>query len=264
LHVWSRDRLAPGDYSYEPGRTDDDRKLEEFLRGSAPDAFATLRTQKPTRKGQLVLDVIVVEPNLWWVGFHRAGDLPTRRPGGLFDEIVMPYEAVSRAYLKMEEALRWSRMPVRQREHAVEIGCAPGGSCQALLLRGLAVTGIDPAEMHPAVLGHPRFTHIQKRGADVKRREFRNVKWLATDMNVAPQYTLDTVEAIVKHDEVDIEGLILTLKLLDWEQADHVEDYVARVQSWGYEHVHCRQLQHNRREFCLTARRSSETADDES
>ena len=255
LHVWPRDRLAPGERGYEVGQTDEARAVEIMLRAAAPSKFNSLKTKRLTQPGELVLDVVVIDRKLWWVGYHRAGSPAARRPGGFYDDIELPYEAVSRAYLKMEEALRWSKLPVRKGDHAAEIGCAPGGSCQALLKRGLLVTGIDPAEMHPAVLDHPNFRHLQMRGDDVKRREFRDVRWLMTDMNVTPTYTLDTVEGIVTHREVNIEGLLLTLKLLSWEYAEHIPEFIARVQSWGYGHVQCTQLQHNRREFCLAAMR---------
>lgn len=257
LHVWPRDRLAPGERGFEVGQTDESRAVEIMLRAAAPAKFESLRTKRLTQPGELVLDVVVIDPKLWWVGYHRAGSVASRRAGGLYDDIELPYEAVSRAYLKMEESLRWSKLPVRSGDEAAEIGCAPGGSCQALLKRGLLVTGIDPAEIHPAVLDHPNFRHLQMRGGDVKRREFRDVRWLMTDMNVTPTYTLDTVEGIVTHREVNIEGLLLTLKLLSWEYAEHIPEFIARVQSWGYGHVQCTQLQHNRREFCLAALRES-------
>jgi len=256
LHVWPRDKYAPGEHDYEVGLTDESRAVETLLRGSAPPEFAHLATPKATERGDLVLDVVVVDPGLWWIGYHQAAALTTRRPGGIFDEIKLPYEAVSRAYLKMEEGLRWSNLPVARGDHACEIGCAPGGSCQALLERGLMVTGVDPAEMHPAVLDHPNFRHLHMRGADVKRRELRSIRWLMTDMNVAPKYTLDTVESLVTHADVQVEGLLLTLKLLDWNHADDAEEYRSRVQSWGFTKVRMRQLQHNRREFCLAAVRA--------
>ena len=62
----------------------------------------------------------------------------------------------------------------------------PGGASQALLARGMIVTGIDPAEMAPAVLNHPYFTHIRRRSTQVRRREFRKIRWLTADMNVRP------------------------------------------------------------------------------
>src|SRR5690606_33614331 len=130
-----------------------------------------------------------------------------------------------------------SGLPVRPGDRCAEIGSAPGGSAQALLERGLLVTGIDPADMDAVVLAHPHFVHLKKRGADVRRREFRKTRWLIADLNVAPSYTLDTVEAIVLHPEVKIRGLLLTLKLLDWQLAEEVPAYLERVRSWGYRQV---------------------------
>ena len=165
----------------------------------------------------------------------------------------MPPEAVSRAWLKMEEALRWSQLPIPRGARVAEIGSAPGGASQALLARGLIVTGIDPAEMAPAVLNHPHFTHLRRRSTQVRRREFRKIRWLTADMNVAPNYTLDAVEAIVTHAEVSIRGLLLTLKLPDWGLAGRVPEYLDRIRGWGYNVVRARQLQHNRREICVAA-----------
>ena len=63
------------------------------------------------------------------------------------------------------------------------------------------------------MLEHPHFTHIRRRSTQVRRREFRKIRWLTADMNVAPDYTLDAVEAIVTHPQINIRGLLLTLKL---------------------------------------------------
>ena len=140
-----------------------------------------------------------------------------------------------------------------QGARCAEIGSAPGGASQALLARGLEVVGIDPAEMAPAVLQHPHFRHIRRRAVEVPRREFRKVRWLTADINAAPDYTLDAVEAIVTYPEVHIRGMLLTLKLPDWALAASVPDYLVRVRGWGYNIVCARQLQYDRREFCVAA-----------
>ena len=165
----------------------------------------------------------------------------------------LPPDAVSRAWLKMEEALRWSQMPIPKAARCAEIGAAPGGASQALLARGLHVLGVDPAEMDPVVLGHPRFQHIRRRAVQVPRRDFRKVRWLTADMNVAPNFTLDVIEGIVTYPEVNIRGMLLTLKLPEWNLAEQVPEYLDRVRGWGYNIVRARQLQHNRREFCVAA-----------
>src|SRR5207253_1515629 len=107
----------------------------------------------------------------------------------------------------------------------------------------------------PRVVTHPHFAHWKKRGADVRRREFRKVRWLMADVNVAPKYTLDTVEAIVTHAEVRVHGLLLTLKLLEWSLAAEIPAYLERIRSWGFSRVVARQLHHNRQEICVAAER---------
>jgi 23S rRNA (cytidine2498-2'-O)-methyltransferase len=252
LHVWTRERKLPGDVDFDPAVP-------------PPAAGARLLAARPVlgtswapalnavaAPDDLVLDCVLVEPQEWWLGWHRAGSPETRWPGGV-PELAAPADMISRAYLKLEEALRWSELPVAAGDRCVEIGSAPGGACQALLERGCIVTGIDPAEMDARVLAQPGFTHVRARAKDLKRSEFREVRWLLSDANVAPNYTLDTVEAIVTHPDVRIEGLVLTLKLTDPAFAAQLPVYHKRIRSWGYARVRARQLAFNRQEICVVA-----------
>jgi 23S rRNA (cytidine2498-2'-O)-methyltransferase len=188
----------------------------------------------------------------WWVGFHQVHSVPSQWPGGMMP-VEMPPDAVSRAWLKMEEALRWSELPIPRGARCAELGSAPGGASQALLARGFEVLGIDPAEMHPAVLENPHFTHIRRRAAQVRRRDFRKVRWLMADMNVAPGFTLDAIESIVTHPEINVRGMLLTLKLFEWKLADELPAWLDRIRSWGFNLVRARQLQHDRQEVCVAA-----------
>jgi 23S rRNA (cytidine2498-2'-O)-methyltransferase len=256
IHVWTRDAAEPGDHGYEPSITPQAievhaKLLEHCPRPKllAPKAADPLR---PAKSGELLLDCVLVEPDEWWIGFHRAGQIASRWSGGML-ALELPKAAISRAWLKMEEALRWSQLPIPAGARIAEIGSAPGGASQALLDRGMTVMGIDPARMDPRLLKHPRFTHIRRRSTQVRRREFRKIRWLTADMNVAPNYTLSAVESIVLHPQVSIRGMILTLKLPQWHLASQVPEYIERVRSWGYNLVRARQLQHNRREICLAA-----------
>jgi len=256
LHVWQRDTARPGEHDFEPGITPAALEARDALRRHcprpevlAPDAD---HPDAPARRGEFVLDCILVEPDAWCVGYHRVKSVASQWPGGMIP-LELPRDAVSRAWLKIEEALRWSQLPIPAGARCAEIGSAPGGASQTLLRRGLIIVGVDPAEMHPAVLEHPNFTHIRCRVIQVRRREFRKVRWLMADMNVAPKYTLDAVESIVTHPEVSIRGMLLTLKLMEWKLADNLPRYLERVRNWGYNLVSARQLQHNRQEICLMA-----------
>ena len=258
LHVWQRDERTPGDRGFEPGATPLAAEAEHALRELAP--MHALRedeagAHKAAPRNKWVVDVALIEPGQWFVGCHRTTSRVASWPGGV-PPMELPEHAVSRAYLKMAEAMAWSSLPMARGDRIVELGCAPGGASQALLDAGLEVIGVDPAVPAEEVLAEPRFTHIRGRSVETSRKAFRNVQWLAADMNVAPQYTLDAVEAVVTHPSVHIRGMLLTLKLPDWQLADELPAYVERVQSWGYKDVRLRQLAFNRQEICLAALRS--------
>ncbi|HMP05718.1 MAG TPA: SAM-dependent methyltransferase [Lacipirellulaceae bacterium] len=234
VQVWQRDVLLPGEDDFEPGPTALAVAAEEMLRAAAP--VPALQRASDS-------------------GHFSPRSRTACWPGGV-PPVELPEHAVSRAYLKMAEALAWSDLPMSRGEHIVELGCAPGGASQALLDAGLLVTGVDPAEVDPAVLQHPRFNHVRARAAKAPKRLLDGAHWLAADMNVAPKYTLDVVESIVGRKKSAIQGMILTLKLADWSLVDSLPECIARVRSWGYRDVRLRQLAFNRREICLAALRS--------
>jgi 23S rRNA (cytidine2498-2'-O)-methyltransferase len=254
IHVWQREATSADDRGLETFVTPLCREIEYSLRIAAPDFANVAAHRKATPRNHRVVDVAVVEPGEWWIGQHVAITPAERWPGGAIP-VRMPGHAVSRAYAKMEEALQWSSLPIAAGDECVEIGCAPGGASQALLDRGLFVTGIDPADVDPAVLAHSRFRHLKKRGTDVRKHEFEGVRWLMADMNIAPEATLDEVEAIVRHPGVVIRGMVLTLKFSDWNLAERLSGFISRVHGWGYRDVRTRQLVTGGQEVCLVALR---------
>ena len=258
LHVWQRDSAVPGVRGFEPGPTELALAVEQALREKSP--VESLRAmpdtpRPPSRRNRWVLDVVLVEPGEWWLGCHRT----TRRmdcwPGGVMP-LSLPEHAVSRAYLKMQEALLWSALPTARGDLCIEIGSAPGGASQALLEYGLTVLGVDPAEMAEELLAHPHFTHVRRRSMEVPRKQLRGAQWLATDINATPTYTLDAVEQIVTNELANIRGMILTLKLTDWKLAHELPQFIERVRNWGSRDVRTQQLAFNRQEVCLVALRS--------
>jgi 23S rRNA (cytidine2498-2'-O)-methyltransferase len=248
IHVWQRDPVIPGKNGFEPGVSTLASEIgKRFEQSSVVTSNQVNRLAKPD---ELVFDVVMVEPNEWWYGFHFANTVPGRWPGGV-PMIDTEVETYSRAYFKLQEALLWSGIRIHPGDGCAEIGSAPGGACQWLLEQGAEVIGIDPAEMEPGLQEHKNFTYIRRRGHEVKKRDFRHVRWLLADLNVDPNYTLDTVSEIVKHDSVDVRGIILTLKLMDWKKVAEIPQLIARVKELGFQVVKSRQLAFNRQEFCL-------------
>ena len=248
-HVFARDADLPGNRGFEPGPNEMTDAIQNVLSSELPDT--NFSDPKPS-KGDPILDVVLVDPGHWIVGFHRCKSIQQAWPGGVFP-LHRPPEVISRAYYKIAEAIAWSRLPLKAGDAVVEIGSSPGGACQRLLDLGLRVTGVDPAEMDPDILKHPRFEHWRSKTAGLKKKRFRPFKWLVADANVAPNYTLDMVEDVVTYSGNDFKGLLLTIKLSSYELADKMPDYLLRIRKWGFKRVEVRQLAPNRRECCVCA-----------
>jgi 23S rRNA (cytidine2498-2'-O)-methyltransferase len=248
LHVWQRDKTVPGNRGFEPGQSALAQQVGEAILGKL------IRSGKPllNRRAQpdeLVFDVVLVEPDWWWFGWHQVGATFQRWPGGVPMFEIEP--KISRAYYKLKEALLWSGIHVRPDDVCVEIGSSPGGAAQLMLEMDAKVIAVDPAELDDEIMGHPNLTYIRKRGREVRKKEFKSARWLVADMNVAPKFTLDTIEDIVSNEQVNVSGVVLTLKLLEKSVAAEVNTFRERVAKWGFQVVKTRQLAFNRQEFCL-------------
>lgn len=263
VHVWQRDPVLPGNRDFEPGRHELTDKIAaaiaQQLQSTNPSidssASSIAAANQIAKADEAILDVIMVEPDQWWFGWHQATTAVSRWPGGIYS-IRLPEHAVSRAYLKMTEALQWARLPIAEQDIVAEIGSAPGGSSQVLLENDFQVVGIDPAKMHARLLEHPKFTHVRTKVADMRRSGFNNIKWIMSDVSATPNYTLDSVEHIVTRDDVNIRGMLLTLKLTKWELVKELPQYLDRIRSWGYQYIRTRQLAFNRREICVAVMKS--------
>ena len=257
VHVFPRDSAMPGTNDYEPHIDHDCIKIQnrifqacpyrEKLAAGADDALC------PAERKETVLDVVPVSPSDWYIGCHIAEDWRSCQPGGIVN-IKQPIDAVSRAYLKFEEGMRWSGLPVHVGSRWLDLGAAPGGASQALLARGAEVIGVDPAEISPVLTQNPNFHHLRGRLNQLKRSHFRKIRWVITDMNVAPNYTLDVLEDFISQKDIKIRGLLFTLKLVNWELIADINTYMQRIKSWGYTHIAHAQMQFNRQEIMVAVR----------
>ena len=245
IHVWSREWL-----DHKKDSTSQSELEVELMIAALNKAKTNWPVNQETKPDERVADLIRIDSGHWWLGWHIAGSIAQRWPAGV-PPLRIPDSMVSRAYLKTSESLLWSGISPSNRDTCIEIGSAPGGSCQRLLESGAKVIAVDPADLDPVIAGNRRVTHLKMRGHQVPYRSLSGVSWLLADSNVAPKHTLDTVEAMVGAKNTRFRGLLLTLKFSKIDQADELPAYVQRVNSWGFQFVKTRQLAYGRQEVCL-------------
>jgi len=175
----------------------------------------------------LKLGILVPPPSRkddgYWVFLRAAGwEAPTAR-------VTPPPTSPSRAYSKLVEALAHFRLSLRAGDGVLELGAAPGGATLALIERGLSVVAVDPAEMDPSLAPLAqergvRLRHLQKPAQALDAKDLAGfpapVRWLVSDMNLAPPVAVQQLlraRALVKK---TLHGAVLTLKLNDAAAVD--------------------------------------------
>jgi 23S rRNA (cytidine2498-2'-O)-methyltransferase len=250
LHVFERDPDRPADERDPAIAGTRATALDAAVRAAAPGRFAE---STEAQAGDLVLDLIVApaeEPDDGiFVGWHRHDATRGPFPGGV-PHVTIPSHAPSRAWAKIEEAIRWSGLVPKPGEVAVEIGSAPGGASLALLERGLHVHGVDPGAMDPRVLAHRLFTHHAVPAAEVAKKDLpRTYEWLASDVNLAPMIALKYVERFVALAHGGLRGAFITLKLNDDGVFEALPRLATRIAKLGAARVRYTQLPSHRSEI---------------
>ncbi|MCE9572303.1 MAG: hypothetical protein K8W52_04040 [Deltaproteobacteria bacterium] len=254
LHVFERDIDVPVDEQDPTTRGTRATAVEAALRALDPAAFLP---EVRAAIGDRVIDVVVPhgrEPDEpWLVGVHDHDDHHGPWPGGV-QHVPPPPEAPSRAWCKIEEALRWGDLAPAPGEIAVELGSSPGGASYAMLVRGLEVHGVDPGAMDPRVLGFRgphgnRFVHHHLPAAEVPKSALpRQYQWLMNDINLAPMVALRYVERFVALAHGGLKGAVITLKLNDDGVFAALPRLVERIVKMGPRRVRVTQLPSHRSE----------------
>ncbi len=217
-------------------------------------------------EGELIGTVVELGEGEFWSGVHVYRKWLSPDPAG-DSGTSMPERSPSRAWLKLEEAVRFFDLKFTTRDIVVEVGCAPGGVLLALLDRGVSVIGVDPAKMADVVMAsaiasredatgdRPWFYHSRKPAALTSKRDLgQGVTWFMSDMNQSPDVVLAECARFCKM-APSIRGALMTLKLTDPAQVVEKERWFAALREMGFRTVRLQQLSVHHKELALLALR---------
>ncbi len=217
-------------------------------------------------EGDCIGTVVEIGPDEHWAGLHLHAPFLSPDPGG-DSSIDMPPESPSRAWLKLEEAVRFFDLALSPKDIVVELGCAPGGVVLALLNRGISVIGVDPAKMADVVkasavldrnlvpANKAWFYHCCRPAALAGKRDLgRGVTWFMSDMNQSPAVVLAECERFCNMSPT-IRGVLITLKLTELDQVAEKQAWFDALDDMGFKTVRLQQLSVHHKEFALLALR---------
>jgi 23S rRNA (cytidine2498-2'-O)-methyltransferase len=249
LQVFEREPRDPDDAAPSEGV----RTLEQELRAKLGERVTASNV---ARIGELVVSVVVGRGDPLLIGCHRHDASRVPHPGARFP-LALPAAAPSRAYLKIEEAIRTFGLPVRAGDTALEIGAAPGGAAYALRERGVRVFAVDPAAMDEALLNKAGPSGAKVLHLPVSMRELRRdqlpgrVDWLLIDVHLAPQIAMRAARRLASELRPTLVGAVVTLKLNDWSFAPRIGAFVRQAAEMGIVEPRAKQLPAHRQELAL-------------
>ncbi|GGF89887.1 SAM-dependent methyltransferase [Paenibacillus abyssi] len=198
----------------------------------------------------MILSIFAAKDKLL-IGWGTPEQLLSDWPGGAV-RFQREEGQISRAKFKLLEAERTFRINLAEFREALDIGAAPGGWTSLLLERGLLVTAIDPAELHPSLAENPRLTYLKKNASEVKFSPGQ-FDLLVCDMSWSPlqmcKLVLDLQQALVSGGSA-----IVTVKLMHRKPLQTIREVMSKMNE-AFEVLRAKQLFHNRDEITLFLRR---------
>jgi 23S rRNA (cytidine2498-2'-O)-methyltransferase len=219
-----------------------DKELRDELRAAVERTGASVAIQDPER-----IVSLFIHDGVGYAGLMTTAEAGSDWPGGTV-RFRREEGQVSRAKFKLLEAERTFGLDFTAYRNALDIGAAPGGWTSLLLERGVHVTAVDPAAMHPSLIDHPNLTYYKSNAGDVAL-EPGEFDLLVCDMSWSPKVTAQLVIGLL--DSVMQGGtVIVTVKLMHKKPLQTIRE----VKEMFLEHLHiirAKQLFHNRDEITL-------------
>jgi len=214
---------------------------------AAADAALREAGAEPAQQSpDLILSVFATDSELL-IGWGTADEMLSDWPGGAI-RFRREDGQISRAKFKLLEAERTFGLRLDAHERALDIGAAPGGWTSLLLERGLDVTAIDPADLHPSLVGHPRVTWLKRNAGEVSFPP-GTFDLLVCDMSWDPATMAKLVLRLSPSLKPGAEAVV-TVKLLHRKPMQTIRNVTEQL-AQAFDIRRAKQLFHNRDEITL-------------
>ncbi len=219
---------------------------------------AALSGQEAIKAPEQIVSVLCIGERAF-IGLSPATENLSSWAGGMRRLAKRP-EQVSRAELKLEEALEVFGVILPSQGEALDLGAAPGGWTRLLLEAGLRVSAIDPAALDPRLLVYgKRLTHFRSYAERFLEISLKDSTKKGYYRAIVADLRMDAKQAanlLVKYAPLlASDGLALTTLKLPHEAprlnpTRHAAEALDILRG-AYPSVRARQLFHNRQEITV-------------
>jgi 23S rRNA (cytidine2498-2'-O)-methyltransferase len=247
-------QIAPADVTFQIRGTDEVdlpyslAEIERYLNGER-----AASTDAP--KGR-ILSILTVR-NQGGLQAHMGVSWATQNlspwAGG---QIPITEPVSNRAGYKLIEALDVFGIRLREGDHALDLGAAPGAWTTLLRRRGLKVTAVAPTPLYPWLAFDPDVTYQPLRAEEYVERCQTTFHLIVNDMRLDGQDSARLMVEYARH--LRSGGIaIMTLKVREHNRP-RVIDHSFRLLRKAYKIIQVRQLVSNRNEVTLFLRKVEE------
>lgn len=160
---------------------------------------------------------------------------------------------ISRAELKLREAIEEFGLELPREGRALDLGAAPGGWTRVLAEQMAEVVAVDPGELDERVSELSNVTHLRRRAGELAAEEVGRFDVMTNDMNLSP---LQSAGLMCEMAELLApRGIaVMTVKFMTRDRSRHIAEAVHTLQT-QYEEIEVSHMPHNAKETTAMMRR---------
>lgn len=228
-------------------------KLNQILAEAFAEETGAIESIK---KPQIVISLLCTSDR-GYLGISPIEENLSSWPGGA-RHFAQTEEQISRAELKLLEALDVFGLALPAKGRALDLGAAPGGWTRLLLDAGMSVVAVDPARLAERVTSRPHLEHYRGYAedylAEAKRKAYR-FDLIVNDMRMDAREaarTLSSAAPCLHKDGFIISVLKLPHTTHEINPLTTLKEALHILRK-SYDVVQTRQLFHNRQEVTVVA-----------
>ncbi len=202
-----------------------------------------------------VLSVEIFQ-DVCYMGLNRAEDLLSKKLKRM--RRWAPGERpISRAELKLREAIEQFDLNLPDNGRALDLGAAPGGWTRVLAEHVAEVVAVDPAELDERATVLENVTHLRCRAEELQPDEIGQFDVLTNDMNLDPAESAQLMCVMARM--LRAGGIaVMTVKFVSRRRRRHIGE-ATNILARCYEDVQVAHMPHNAKETTVVMRRAGQS-----